>query len=287
MSNMSCAELAKTVGLLLSKNAFYGYRAGKSNSKVVMVLENQDLKTELKFLKSHIVFNCDPDNLYLTSLPVYFDSTLWEVIDTLSMLARFISIHKIGKLAIIYEKKSPRNIQVTRILNALVNARKYDFTTMSDRLNAAILLEDLLETSEKIRMIRRNYLRHENYEEYQVELEKLSKLLRIAEKLFGPEFTMLLKTISEAVEKSGEGLSWEDVIKEIVREKSIYSGWEANTLFITPSDLNINMELDVVSLINAVIDRLERDNIEIFVYIPFKYSFLRSYITLTSRFIIL
>ncbi|WP_448577935.1 hypothetical protein [Thermosphaera sp.] len=284
---MSCTELAQKIGVLLSKKAFHGYSIRKSNSRVVMVFANHNLRTELKIVDSQLIFHCDPENFYLTSFPVSFDSTLWEIIDTLSILARFISIHQIGRLAIVYEKRSPRNTRVIRILNKLRNARKFDLPTVSDKVNAAILLADLLETSEKIRAIRRDYSGRENYDEYQLELEKLSKVLRAVEEFFGPEFAEFLEIIDETVEEPEVGLSGEEIIKELIREKTGDNGWEAATLFITPSDLNIDMGIDVISRVSAVIDKLEKNHVELFVYIPFKYSFLRSYITSTNRFIIL
>uniref|UniRef100_A0A7C2BJS9 Uncharacterized protein n=1 Tax=Thermosphaera aggregans TaxID=54254 RepID=A0A7C2BJS9_9CREN len=252
-----------------------------------MVFTNHNLRTELKIVDSQLIFHCDPENFYLTSFPVSFDSTLWEIIDTLSILARFISIHQIGRLAIVYEKRSPRNTRVIKILNKLRNARKFDLPTVSDKVNVAILLADLLETSEKIRAIRRDYSGRENYDEYQLELEKLSKVLRAVEEFFGPEFAEFLEIIDEAVEEPEVGLSGEEIIKELIREKTGDNGWGAATLFITPSDLNIDMGIDVISRVSAVIDKLGKNHVELFVYIPFKYSFLRSYITSTNRFIIL
>ncbi|ADG91009.1 hypothetical protein [Thermosphaera aggregans] len=288
---MSCVELAKTIGALLSKKAFNGYNIGRYDSNVAMVFHNHDLKTLLKLEEPQAVFKCDPDNLYLTTLPVFFDSTLSETISTLSALARFISIHKVGRLAVIYEKRSPRNLQVVRIFNKLGNTRVFDLRTTADRVNVAILLEDLLETSEKIKRLRENCLEPKNYEEYQLELEKLAKLLKMIRELLGPGFTEVLEIMGETSEKPGEGLSGEEIIRELIRElikeETPESGWEATTVFITPSDFNINLEPDFISRVNAVISELEKDKIEVFVFIPSKYSFLRSYLTLPSRFLFL
>jgi hypothetical protein len=284
---MSCVELAKTIGALLSKKAFNGYNITRYDSNVTMVFHNHDLKTLLKLEESQAVFNCDPDNLYLTTLPVFFDSTLSETISTLSALARFISIHKVGRLAVIYEKRSPRNLQVVRIFNKLGNTRVFDLRTATDRVNVAILLEDLLETSEKIKSLRESCSEPKNYEEYQLELEKLAKLLKMIRELLGPGFAEVLEIMGETSEKPGEGLSGEEIIRELIKEETPESGWEATTVFITPSDFNINLKLDFISQVNAVISELEKDKIEVFVFIPSKYSFLRSYLTLPSRFLFL
>jgi hypothetical protein len=284
---MSCVELAKTIGALLSKKAFNGYTTARYDSNVTMVFHNHDLKTLLKLEEPHAVFNCDPDNLYLTTLPVFFDSTLSETISTLSALARFISIHKVGRLAVIYEKRSPRNLQAVRIFNKLGNTRVFDLRTTTDRVKVAILLEDLLETSEKIKRLRENCLEPKNYEEYQLELEKLAKLLKMIRELLGPGFAEVLEIIDETSEKPGEGLSGEEIIRELIKEETPESGWEATTVFITPSDFNINPELDFISQINSIISELEKDKIEVFVYIPSKYSFLRSYLALPRRFLFL
>jgi hypothetical protein len=284
---MSCVELAKTIGALLSKKAFNGYIITRYDSNVTMVFHNHDLKTLLKLEEPQAVFNCDPDNLYLTTLPVFFDSTLSETISTLSALARFISIHKVGRLAVIYEKRSPRNLQVVRIFNKLGNTRVFDLKTTTDRVKVAILLEDLLETSEKIKSLRESCSEPKNYEEYQLELEKLAKLLKMIRKLLGPGFAEVLEIMGETTEKPGEGLSGEYIIRELIKEETPESGWEATTVFITPSDFNINPELDFISQVNAVISELEKDKIEVFVFIPSKYSFLRSYLTLPSRFLFL
>jgi hypothetical protein len=284
---MSCVELAKTIGALLGKKAFNGYTTARYDSNVTMVFHNHDLKTLLKLEEPRAVFNCDPDNLYLTTLPVFFDSTLSETISTLSALARFISIHKVGRLAVIYEKRSPRNLQVVRIFNKLGNTRVFDLRTTTDRVKVAILLEDLLETSEKIKRLRENCLEPKNYEEYQLELEKLAKLLKMIRELLGPGFAEVLEIIGETSEKPGEGLSGEEIIRELIKEETPESGWEATTVFIKPSDFNINLEPDFISQVNAVISELEKDKIEVFVFIPSKYSFLRSYLTLPSRFLFL
>jgi hypothetical protein len=284
---MSCVELAKTIGALLSKKAFNGYNITRYDSNVTMVFHNHNLKTLLNLEEPHAVFNCDPDNLYLTTLPVFFDSTLSETISTLSALARFISIHKVGRLAIIYEKRSPRNLQVVRIFNKLGNTRVFDLRTTTDRVKVAILLEDLLETSEKIKSLRESCSEPKNYEEYQLELEKLAKLLKMIRELLGPGFAEVLEIMGETSEKPGEGLSGEEIIRELIKEETPESGWEATTVFITPSDFNINLEPDFISQVNAVISELEKDKIEVFVFIPSKYSFLRSYLTLPSRFLFL
>jgi hypothetical protein len=284
---MSCVELAKTIGALLDKEAFNGYNITRYDSNVIMVFHNHDLKILLKLEESQAVFNCDPDNLYLTTLPVFFDSTISETISALSALARFISIHKVGRLAVIYEKRSPRNLQVVRIFNKLGNTRVFDLRTTTDRVKVAILLEDLLETSEKIKSLRESCSEPKNYEEYQLELEKLAKLLKMIRELLGPGFAEVLEIIGETSEKPGEGLSGEEIIRELIKEETPESGWEATTVFITPSDFNINPELDFISQVNAVISELEKDKIEVFVFIPSEYSFLRSYLTLPSRFLFL
>jgi hypothetical protein len=284
---MSCVELAKTIGSLLGKKAFNGYNITRCDSNVTMVFHNHDLKTLLKLEESQAVFNCDPDNLYLTTLPVFFDSTLSETISTLSALARFISIHKVGRLAVIYEKRSPGNLQIVRIFNKFGNTRVFDLRTATDRVKVAILLEDLLETSEKIKSLRESCSEPKNYEEYQLELEKLAKLLKMIRELLGPGFAEVLEIMGETSEKPGEGLSGEEIIRELIKEETPESGWEATTVFIAPSDFNINPELDYISQVNAVISELEKDKIEVFVFIPSKYSFLRSYLTLPSRFLFL
>jgi len=284
---MSCVELAKTIGALLDKKAFNGYNISKHDGNVTMVFHNHDLKTLLKLEEPRAVFNCDPDNLYLTTLPVFFDSTLSEAISTLSALVRFISIHKVGRLAVIYEKRSPRNLQVVRIFNKLGNTRVFDLRTTAERVKVAILLEDLLEASEKIKSLRESCSEPKNHEEYQLELEKLAKLLRMIRELSGPGFAEVLEIISETSEKPGEGLSGEEIIRELIKEETPESRWEATTVFITPSDFNINLKIDLISQVNAVISELEKNKIEIFVFIPSKYSFLRSYLTLPSRFLFL
>jgi len=283
---MSCVELAKKIGPYLvrkpSTDAITRY-----DINVATVFHNHDLKTLLKLEESQAVFNCDPDNLYLTTLPVFFDSTLSETISTLSALARFISIHKVGRLAFIYEKRSPRNLQVVRIFNKLSNTRVFDLRTATDRVKVAILLEDLLETSEKIKSLRESCSEPKNYEEYQLELERLAKLLKMIRELLGPGFAEILETMGETSEEPGEDLSGEEIIKELIKEETPECGWEATTVFITPSDFNINPELDFISQVNAVISELEKDKIEVFVFIPSKYSLLRSYLTLPSRFLFL
>jgi hypothetical protein len=118
-------------------------------------------------------------------------------------------------------------------------------------------------------------------------LEKLAKLLKMIRELLGPEFAEVLEIMGEISEKAGEGLSGEEIVRELIKEEAPESGWEATAVFVTPSDFNINPELDFISQVNAVISELEKDKVEVFVFIPSKYSFLRSYLTLPSRFLFL
>ncbi|MEM4660604.1 MAG: hypothetical protein QXH84_03590, partial [Thermosphaera sp.] len=145
---------------------------------------------------------------------------------------------------------------------------------------------DLLEASNEIKRIRREYKDEDDYNRYQLEWEKLNRLLkRIGDKLGSDE---LERVIPRDVGRVGDRdiAIGEVVVRKMISESVGSESWARKAVFVTPSEILGSVDENAISIMNSLPMKLLNQGIEIFFYIPSRFSFIANFISNRDRAVI-
>ncbi|MEM0378702.1 MAG: hypothetical protein QXU53_05175 [Thermosphaera sp.] len=283
---MSCVELSRKIGEFLKRGLFEGYVFQIENEKLKLLISDASIKRQLGISDQSLVFHCNPRKFYLSTLPIFFNETIRDIVDIISKLSVFLTIHPVGILTVIYEKYDHRNVSIIKIMENLDKNLLARGLPTIDKIELAILIHDLLEASNEIKRIRREYKDEDDYNRYQLEWEKLNRLLkRIGDKLGSDE---LERVIPRDVGRVGDRdiAIGEVVVRKMISESVGSESWARKAVFVTPSEILGSVDENAISIMNSLPMKLLNQGIEIFFYIPSRFSFIANFISNRDRAVI-